>query len=77
MNNIAHQPETKVIFQQYQASKILRKISNIENEHLKVLVYLILAQIVNENEFDKLNDPSSNKSLSYLPTFISTKNDEF
>lgn len=59
MNNIAHQPETKVIFQQYQASKILRKISNIENEHLKVLVYLILAQIVNENEFDKLNDPSS------------------
>lgn len=31
----------------------------MDNEHLKVLVYLILAQIVNENEFDKLNDPSS------------------
>jgi hypothetical protein len=37
----------------------LKKLSNIENEHLKVLVYLILAQIVSENEFDKLNDPSS------------------
>ena len=39
--------------------QILKKLSNIENEHLKVLVYLILAQIVSENEFDKLNDPSS------------------
>jgi hypothetical protein len=73
MNNIAHQPETKIAFQQCQASKILKKLScnninpndhnttnsNNNTEHLKVLVYLILAQIVDENEFDKSNDPSS------------------
>ena len=41
----------------------MKKLSNIENEHLKVLVYLILAQIVSENEFDKLNDPSSEHEL--------------
>ena len=35
------------------------KMSNLKNEHLKVLVYSILAQIVSENEYDKLNDSSS------------------
>ena len=48
--------------------QILKKISNIESEHLKVLVYLILAQIVNENEFDKLKDPTSN--YFYISIFI-------
>ncbi len=48
MNNIAHQPETKIAFQQCQASKILKKLTSTENEHLKVLVYLILAQILDE-----------------------------
>lgn len=34
-------------------------MTSVENEHLRVLVYLILAQIVDENEFDKSTDPSS------------------
>ena len=59
LNNISHNSETKVLFQKYEASKILKKISNLKNEHLKVLVYSILAQIVSENEYDKLNDSSS------------------
>ncbi|CAF0785528.1 unnamed protein product [Brachionus calyciflorus] len=67
MNNIAHQPETKVYFQQNQASKILKNVTHsIESEHLKVLVYLILAQIINENEFDKLNDPSNEVAESVV-----------
>ena len=40
--------------------QVLKSISNIGNDHLRVLVYLILAQVVTENEFDKLDDPSSN-----------------
>lgn len=59
LNNISHNSETKVLFQKYEASKILKKMSNLKNEHLKVLVYSILAQIVSENEYDKLNDSSS------------------
>ena len=69
MNNIAHQPETKVIFQQYQSSKILKNLTRIENEHLRVLVYLILAQIIDENEFDRLSDPSS-EIIEALTSFI-------
>ena len=53
--------------------QILKKMSNIESEHLRVLVYVILAQIINENEFDKLNDPSSkinNLNISEFELFI-------
>ena len=34
-------------------------MSAIGNEHLRVLVFLILAQVVEENEFEKLDDSAS------------------
>jgi heme oxygenase len=71
LNNIAHEPETKVVFQQLQAAKALKNISNIENEHLKVLIHLVLGQITTDNDFyDKSLNDSSNETLEAILYFI-------
>lgn len=69
MNNMAHHSETKVFFQEYQVAKILKQWSSIQHEFLKVLIYLVLAQIVGESDFNELNDPT-NEAIENISYYI-------
>ena len=69
MNNMAHHTETKVAFQEYQIAKILKSWSTTQHKFLKVLIYLVLAQIVSENDFNELNDPT-NEAIENITFYI-------